>query len=301
MTRPQTYFRELKSTDLPQIREISKDIWEGHDYIPKIAQKWFDNPHGYFYGLFTASPNEDLIAFGRLGFRDATFAWMEGGRVKAVYQKQGFGIDITQHALDVAQKRGISIVQYDTHSENTGSISLAKRFGFKTKDQLFLQEITWTTLQKSLADHQSSEFLEISSNQVQSVFQALGHTNPEDVNVGWAYLPVNAENFQKLASNFLWFTNPAHSALLKAEKSDIDSPHEPPSSHVEWLSLYGDADAAVTLLLDYLAHLPTTRTIKSVEIATPRKLMKPLQTLGFHREDESEACIFLFEKRLESV
>ena len=34
------YFRELTFEDIPEILEISKDIWEGDDYIPHVIENW---------------------------------------------------------------------------------------------------------------------------------------------------------------------------------------------------------------------------------------------------------------------
>lgn len=45
-------FRKLKPEDLPQVKEISKDIWDGQDYIPKVFHAWLKDPDGYTYGIF---------------------------------------------------------------------------------------------------------------------------------------------------------------------------------------------------------------------------------------------------------
>ena len=44
------YFRELTPEDIPAIKDISKDIWEGDDYIPYVIQEWLQEKNCMNYG-----------------------------------------------------------------------------------------------------------------------------------------------------------------------------------------------------------------------------------------------------------
>ena len=108
--------RQLSHHDIPQIQGISKDIWEGDDYIPDVIDKWLNDPNGHPFGLFhELNPKVDadqklsepeLIAFGRVKFLNPQRAWLEGGRVKARYQKQGIGKILTEYAMNYAIQKG---------------------------------------------------------------------------------------------------------------------------------------------------------------------------------------------------
>jgi len=37
------YFRELRNEDIPAIKDISKEIWGGEDYVPHVIQKWLQD------------------------------------------------------------------------------------------------------------------------------------------------------------------------------------------------------------------------------------------------------------------
>jgi len=55
--------------------QISKDIWEGDDYIPEIFDKWIADPYGEFVGLFDENT---LVAFGKMTYLTPTDVWLEG-------------------------------------------------------------------------------------------------------------------------------------------------------------------------------------------------------------------------------
>ena len=60
------YFRSLQKRDIPAIIDISKDIWEGDDYIPFVINDWLDDQESLNYGVFTDPSKRNLIGFGRV-------------------------------------------------------------------------------------------------------------------------------------------------------------------------------------------------------------------------------------------
>ena len=90
------YFRELTSEDISAIKDISKDIWDGEDYVPHVIQEWFQEKNCMNYGTFKDENKTELIGFGRVKIYNKDIAWLEGGRIKVSYQGQGIGIDSTR-------------------------------------------------------------------------------------------------------------------------------------------------------------------------------------------------------------
>ena len=76
------YFRELRHEDIPAIKEISKDIWEGDDYIPYVIKEWLQEKDCLNYGTFIDENKKELIGFGRVKLYNKDVAWLEGGRIK---------------------------------------------------------------------------------------------------------------------------------------------------------------------------------------------------------------------------
>ena len=120
------YFRDLVKEDIPAILDISKDIWEGDDYIPDVIERWLSEKDHLAYGTFLDKDMKELVGFGRVKMFSNGVAWLEGGRVKVSHQKKGIGREQLKYAIDYAIKVGARVAQYDTSSRNFGSISLAK-------------------------------------------------------------------------------------------------------------------------------------------------------------------------------
>ncbi len=98
------YFRELTYEDIPAIKEISKDIWEGDDYVPYVIQEWLQEKDCMNYGTFKDQNKTELIGFGRVKLYDKNIAWLEGGRIKVSYQSQGIGKKQLNYAIEYAKK-----------------------------------------------------------------------------------------------------------------------------------------------------------------------------------------------------
>ncbi len=47
------YFRDLTKNDIPAILDISKDIWEGDDYIPDVIERWLNEKRQFSLRCFS--------------------------------------------------------------------------------------------------------------------------------------------------------------------------------------------------------------------------------------------------------
>ncbi|HEC37273.1 MAG TPA: GNAT family N-acetyltransferase [bacterium] len=130
------YFRELTIDDIPDIKAISKNIWDGEDYIPQVIEKWLQDKNCMNYGAFMDENLDEIVGFGRVKLYNDKLAWLEGGRVNVKYQNQGIGREMTNFAINYACKVKANVAQFDTSSKNQGSNALAKFFGFKKKKSM---------------------------------------------------------------------------------------------------------------------------------------------------------------------
>ena len=68
------YFRELTIDDIPDIQEISKNIWDGEDYIPQVIEKWLQDKNCMNYGAFINEDLDEIVGFGRVKLYDNKLA-----------------------------------------------------------------------------------------------------------------------------------------------------------------------------------------------------------------------------------
>jgi N-acetylglutamate synthase-like GNAT family acetyltransferase len=119
--------REIRSSDKNDILEISRHIWDGHDYLPSVVDEWLKDPRRYFYGVEVAGRivgvgSMQLIEHGRTG-------WMEGLRVHPECRGRGYADMLTRYLMKKAEELDIQRLRYATGDGNLPSIKLAKMAG----------------------------------------------------------------------------------------------------------------------------------------------------------------------------
>ena len=286
------YFRDLTEKDIPAILNISKDIWEGDDYIPDVIERWLNEEDHLAYGTFLEEEMKDLIGFGRVKLFSNGVAWLEGGRVKVSHQKKGIGREQLKFAIDYATKVGAKVAQYDTSSRNLGSISLAKFHGFKEKKRMEVLECNINDIK--LKKYNFSEIRKISNEKAKEIYKKMDIGPGDELNIGWSYIPLlNLED-----KNSLWLTN--SEAIL--QKIDIRSHAQPekPKENEVWIIVYGDPLAACKLISYTLSFEIKREEIDLVELYCKAEVVKYVKDLGFKDpswEDEPVAVV-LYEKKL---
>lgn len=133
-------FRRLTHEDYEDICDISKDIWGGTDYLPKIFHKWVDDK-GYFLGVIDETKNK-VVGVGKLSLLQDKSAWLEGLRVHSKYRGLKLSRQISERLIKIANdylKEGkAEKIGFATHIDNIESISLMEKLNFKLKEKLYV-------------------------------------------------------------------------------------------------------------------------------------------------------------------
>ncbi len=286
------YFRDLAKKDIPAILDISKDIWEGYDYIPAVIERWLNDKDNLAYGAFLEEEMKELIGLGRVKMFPNGVAWLEGGRVKMTHQKQGIGRDLMKYAIDYAIQVGAKVAQYDTSSRNFGSKSLAKFHGFEEKKRMEVLECKISELKLDLSDF--SQIRKITNEEAKSLYKKMDIGLGEEINIGWSFIPLSSLEDK----NSVWLTN--SEAIL--QKIDIKSHAQPenPGENELWIIVYGDPLAACKLISYTLSFEIDKNEIDLVELYCKVEIVEYVKELGFKDpswEDEPVAVV-LYEKKL---
>jgi len=286
------YFRDLTKEDIPAILDISKDIWEGEDYIPYVIERWLNEKDNLAYGAFLDESMNELIGFGRVKIYPNGLAWLEGGRVKASHQKKGIGRDLMKYAIDYAIKMGAKTAQYDTSSRNFGSLSLAKFHGFKEKKRTEVLELDISELK--LKEYDYSDMREISSEEAKEIYKKINIGPGDELNIGWSYIPLaNLED-----KNSLWLTN-SEAILQKIDISSIVLPEKPRENEV-WIIVYGNPKAALKLISYTINYQLNKDDINIVSVYCQVEALESIKEMGFKDPswEEEPVAVVLYEKRL---
>ena len=286
------FFRDLTEKDIPAILDISKDIWEGDDYIPYVIERWLNEKNNLAYGAFLDEAKKELIGFGRVKIYPNGIAWLEGGRVKASHQKKGIGRDLMKYAIDYAIKFGAKVAQYDTSSRNFGSVSLAKFHGFKEKKRTEVLECDLRDL--NLKQYDFSDIRAISNEKAKEIYKKLDIGPGDEINIGWSYIPLaNLDD-----KNSLWLTN-SEAILQKIDISSRVLPEKPRENEV-WIIIYGNPIATLKLISYTINYQLNKDEINIVSVYCQTEALELLKEVGFKDpswEDEPVAVV-LYEKEL---
>ncbi len=194
--------RKLRDSDRDDILEISRHIWEGHDYLPSVADEWLHDPRSHFYGVET---DGHVVAVGNLRLlEDDRRGWMEGLRVHPEYRSRGFANSITLYFVRKAENLGVQCVRYTTSTQNTASLKLAKMAGFK---KALRMTVLWHPKPKLMPKPQG--YPTIRKQTPQKVCSLL-ETNPRIVPHGilvydWKAVGVTCPSIEKIGKTHKFF------------------------------------------------------------------------------------------------
>lgn len=129
-------FRRLTHDDYEDIIDISKDIWEGGDYLPSVFHKWVDDK-GIFLGGVDMDNNK-VVAVAKLSILYDGSGWLEGLRVHTNYRGVKLGKRITEEIMKKATEAlangFINKIAFATHINNIESKTMMEKLNFKLKE-----------------------------------------------------------------------------------------------------------------------------------------------------------------------
>lgn len=124
-------YKILTHEDYKDIVDISKNIWDGHDYLPKVFHKWVDEKEGCFLGLVK---DNKVVAVGKYTILPDRQGWLEGLRVHIDYRSQQLAHAISDMLFNLARedlKNGkITNIAMCTHIDTQASIKMMEAKNF---------------------------------------------------------------------------------------------------------------------------------------------------------------------------
>ncbi|MDP2172214.1 MAG: GNAT family N-acetyltransferase [Candidatus Cloacimonadaceae bacterium] len=160
--------------DRKDLISISRTIWEGHDYLPQIMDKWISEPY-----FIVCEFRGRVIACLKLSLLPDNVLWFEGLRVHGRFQGKGIATLMNRFAMGIAvelKKLNPPLsFEFCTYYKNAESLHLTQKVGFEVVQncyQLDKRGVRDTKKPKILKDYDMS------------IFSALGDFIP----LGWQAL-----------------------------------------------------------------------------------------------------------------
>jgi len=285
------YFRELTYKDIPAIKDISKDIWEGHDYVPHVIEEWLKDKNCMNYGAFKDENHTEMVAFSRVKLYNKKIAWLEGGRVKISYQKQGIGKTIAKYGIDYANKLNAKVAQYATSSQNFGSISIAKYFRFRRKKSMNVLDAERKDIKLSRVP--SRKIDKISINEAKKLYKTYDIGPGDELCVGWSYIPINYLSDDESE----WYIHNSDAILQKIKFERVQNQKYPKENEV-WLIVYGKPKGAYELVQYTMQQELKNKESNYFEIFCHPNIANLIEKIGFFYYEGEPFGVVLLEKIL---
>jgi GNAT superfamily N-acetyltransferase len=118
--------RPAKASDKESIMSFVKDIWRGHDYIPKVWDTWIRDENGK---MFVAEVEGKPVAMNRVRYMDDGSAWLEGVRVHPDHRRRGLATRLGRNAMKFAFGKGFTKIRLTTGSTNRAAHGQIAKMG----------------------------------------------------------------------------------------------------------------------------------------------------------------------------
>ncbi|ERI95043.1 acetyltransferase, GNAT family [Clostridiales bacterium oral taxon 876 str. F0540] len=145
--------RKLTTEDYDDIVDISKSIWEGSDYLPKLFHKWV-NDEGCFLGAVDTEKNK-VIGVGKFSILHDNTGWLEGLRTHVDYRGKKIARLISEKLIKISklylQEGKINKIGFATYIDSVESITLMQKLGFKLEEKLYLINKEYDNLDPKLS------------------------------------------------------------------------------------------------------------------------------------------------------
>ena len=125
--------RPVRPADRDRVVELCRDIWDGHDYVPRVFDDWVSDSASAFQAV---ELDGIVVGLQRLRPYASGLLWYEGLRVASSHRRQGLARHMLQSAI--AQGREQDFREMRLATGNPAAATLFEEAGF-----IRLQDDRW--------------------------------------------------------------------------------------------------------------------------------------------------------------
>jgi GNAT superfamily N-acetyltransferase len=117
--------RPVRPADRERVIEICRDIWDGHDYVPRVFDDWVSDSASAFQAI---ELDGIVVGLQRLRPYAPGLLWYEGLRVASTHRRQGLARHMLQSAIAQGHEQGFREIRLATG--NPAAAKLFEEVGF---------------------------------------------------------------------------------------------------------------------------------------------------------------------------
>ena len=111
--------RPVRPADRARVLEITRDVWEGRDYIPRVFDDWVGDASAAFQALEVEG---QVVGLHRVRPYAPGLVWYEGLRVASDQRRRGLARAMVQSAIAEAREQGFKEMRLATQDEPAAAL-----------------------------------------------------------------------------------------------------------------------------------------------------------------------------------
>jgi len=125
--------RAARANDKKPLMSFIKNVWGGHDYIPRVWDDWLKDRNGR---MFVVEVGGVPVGMNRVRFLEDGSAWFEGARVHPNFRGMGLASKLGVRTMRVARNQGIRVFRLVSGSRNRSAHRQIARMRFKETSRI---------------------------------------------------------------------------------------------------------------------------------------------------------------------
>ena len=117
--------RPVRPADRDRVVEMTRDIWEGRDYLPRVFDDWVGDASAAFQAL---EVDGEVVGLQRVRPYAPGLVWYEGLRVASTHRRRGLARAMLESAVAEARQQGFKEMRLATG--NADAVPLFESLGF---------------------------------------------------------------------------------------------------------------------------------------------------------------------------
>ena len=118
--------RPMRPADRERVMELTRDVWDGHDYLPRVFDDWVADASATFQA---AEVDGTVVGVQRLRAYAQGIVWYEGLRVATSHRGRGIAAAMLDSAIAEAREQGFEEMRLGT--ANPTAVGIFERAGFR--------------------------------------------------------------------------------------------------------------------------------------------------------------------------
>jgi len=203
--------------------ELTRTIWEGDDYVPKVWGDWLADPEGI---LAVAEYDSHVVGLGKLTLLAPREWWLEGLRTHPDFEGHGVASHLHEYLLNFWLQNGKGVLRLATASFRKSVQHLCKRTGFEKTTEFTFYEAP--ALEANPTDFQAIQEEEIQNALDTCLSSQTLELSHGLVDLGWQWMKPSRRHIEAaVQKQRAWWWRACQGVLLLGEDSDHEDSEMP--------------------------------------------------------------------------